>query len=167
VASIEVRALNHDEHGWASSVLVERWGATRVVSRGRLHEASELPAFVALLDGEPAGLLTYRFDQDGCEVVTIDSLVEGHGLGSALLAAARSAAEHAGAHRLWLITTNDNVHALGFYQRRGFELAALHRGALARSRELKPEIPLRGRCGIPLRDELELELRLGRPSAAP
>ena len=62
--------------------------------------------------------------------------------------------------RLWLITTNDNLRALRFYQRRGFRLAALHRDALETSRRLKPSISEIGFHGIPLRDELELERSL-------
>jgi hypothetical protein len=71
-----------------------------------------------------------------------------------------AAARAAGRTRVWLITTNDNLDALRFYQRRGFTLAALHRGAVARSRRLKPTIPEVGAHGIPIRDELELERRL-------
>ena len=70
-------------------------------------------------------------------------------------------ARDAGCTRLWLITTNDNVDALRFYQRRGFRLAKLHPGAVDDSRaRLKPGIPKLGDHGIPLRDELELELEL-------
>ena len=84
------------------------------------------------------------------------------GAGTALIEAVAGAARAAGCARLWLITTNDNLRALRFYQRRGFRLAALHRDALARSRELKPSIAEIGLDGIPLRDELELELDLRR-----
>jgi hypothetical protein len=63
--------------------------------------------------------------------------------------------------RAWLVTTNDNMRALRFYQRLGWELVAVHRGAVDRAREtLKPEIPRVGNDGIPLRDEIELEYRL-------
>jgi len=93
-------------------------------------------------------------------VVTINAFPQGSGAGTALIEAAAAAAREAGARRLWLITTNDNLRALRFYQRRGFRLSALHRDALERSRELKPSIPEIGLDGIPLRDELELELRL-------
>jgi ribosomal protein S18 acetylase RimI-like enzyme len=66
-----------------------------------------------------------------------------------------------GCRRLWLVTTNDNLHALGFYQRRGLRLCALHAGALERDRALKPELPEVNRDnGIPMRDLLELELPL-------
>ncbi len=77
-----------------------------------------------------------------------------------LIEAVKQAAVSAGCRRLWLITTNDNLHALRFYQKRGFRLVAVYPNALEESRRLKPEIPLVGLDGIPLRDELELELAL-------
>jgi hypothetical protein len=62
-----------------------------------------------------------------------------------------------------VVTTNDNLGALRFYQRRGFVLAALRPGAITEARRtLKPEISEIGADGIPIRDELELEL----PAAA-
>jgi GNAT superfamily N-acetyltransferase len=142
-------------------VLQERWASSRVVSRGRVHEAADLPGWVALIEGAPVGLLTFSVGSDGCEIVTLDSLREGRGIGSALLAWMEAAAREARCHRLWLVTTNDNLAALGFYQRRGFVLAAVYPGALDHSRFLKPEIPAVGRDGIPLRDEVELEYSLG------
>jgi RimJ/RimL family protein N-acetyltransferase len=68
----------------------------------------------------------------------------------------------AGVGRVWLITTNDNTAALRFYQRLGFDLVALHRDAVDAARSIKPSIPLVGNDGIPIRHELELELRLTR-----
>ena len=86
------------------------------------------------------------------------------GVGTALLDAVRDAAVQAGCRRIWLITTNDNLRALGFYQKRGYRLVAVHRDALQRSRELKPSIPLVSPDGIPLRDEIELEYPVGDPA---
>ena len=80
------------------------------------------------------------------------------GAGTALIQAVAQLARRQGCTRLWVITTNDNVDALRFYQRRGFCLVRVHRGAVDRSRAcLKPEIPPVGAYGIPLRDEIELE----------
>jgi hypothetical protein len=59
-----------------------------------------------------------------------------------------------------LITTNDNTAALRFWQKRGFKLLRVHRNAVEKSRKLKPEIPLTGNDGIPIRDEIELEMML-------
>ena len=156
---MRVRALGEADREWATGKLRELWGEG-VVSRGRLLDATVLPGFVAEGEGEPAGLLTYRIDGGDCEVVTINAFPRGAGAGTALMEAVAVAARDAGCRRVWLITTNDNLRALRFYQRRGFRLAALHRDALARSRELKPSIPEVGLDGIPLRDELELELTL-------
>jgi ribosomal protein S18 acetylase RimI-like enzyme len=154
-----VRPLREGDREWVRETLRQLWGET-VVSRGAVHDPTALPGFVAEEGGERVGLLTYRVDGADCEVVTIDAFPEGAGAGTALLDAAARAARDAGCGRVWLITTNDNLRALRFYQRRGFRLVAVHPDALERSRELKPSIPETGLDGIPLRDELELELRL-------
>ena len=138
----------------------ERWGAEIVVVHGRTYRPAELSGFVAECDGERAGLITLHTDGNACEVVTLDSLLVGRGAGRALLKAARTEALALGCRRLWLVTTNDNVHALGFYQQNGFRLAALRPGAVEESRKIKPSIPLIGDHGIPLRDELELEMEI-------
>jgi ribosomal protein S18 acetylase RimI-like enzyme len=138
--------------------VAEHWGAEVVVAHGTSYHAAELPGFVALQDGELAGLVTYHIEGDGCEVVTLDSLSEGQGIGTALIEAVKDAGHAAGCRRLWLITTNDNLHALGFYQKRGFRLVAVRPGAVDEARKLKPEIPWVGNDGILIRDEIELEL---------
>jgi ribosomal protein S18 acetylase RimI-like enzyme len=137
--------------------IAARWGADFVVAHGQVYYPHELPGQAALQAREIVGLVTWHIAGDACEIVTLDSLQPASGLGTALIAAARSAALAAGCRRLWLITTNDNLTALRFYQKRGFQLAALHRNALAVSRQRKPTIPLVGENGIPLRDEIELE----------
>ena len=153
----QVRELNAGDYSWVAGLLAEHWSATKVVSRGRVHDADRLPGFLAEADAERVGLVTYRLDSDECEVVTLNSLREGIGIGSALLDAVRGAAHKFGCRRTWLITTNDTLHALRFYQKRGWRLVALHRNALDESRRLKPVIPEIGIDDIPLRDEIELE----------
>ncbi len=138
----------------------ERWGSDVVVAHGVAYDPAALPGFAALRGDKWMGLVTYHIADDECEIVTIDSLVPGQGVGTALVEAVKGAAVDAGCKRLWLITTNDNLHGLRFYQKRGFVLVAIHRDAIARSRQLKPEIPLIGANGIPIRDEIELELAL-------
>lgn len=145
---------------WLGELLAREWGSARIVSRGKGHNALALPGFVALWEEHPAGAITYEITGSECEVVTLNSVREGKGLGSALLAAVREAAVRAGCRRLWLVTTNDNVDALSFYQKRGFRLVAVHREAITAARKQKPGIPLIGRHGIEIRDEIELELLL-------
>jgi ribosomal protein S18 acetylase RimI-like enzyme len=158
--TFEILSLDSLEPQQIRHFLEERWGNHLVVSRGKLHDAAALPGFWASQQGQMIGLVTYDITADSCELVTLDSVVEGIGVGSALIAAVKDAARAANCQRLWLITTNDNLPALGFYQKRGFRLTAVHRNALAESRKLKPQIPLIGLDGIPLRDEIELEMPL-------
>jgi GNAT superfamily N-acetyltransferase len=157
---MDVRPLRDDERGWLAERLRESWGSPEVVSRGRLRDASKLAALVCEENGERIGAATLEFRDGDCELVTIDAFEAGRGAGSALLEAAAERARGEGCGRLWLITTNDNLRALRFYQRRGLRLAALHPGGSDEARRLKPEIPEVGYHGIPIRDELELELRL-------
>ncbi len=140
--------------------MIDRWGAEIVVAHGVIYRPPELPGFAAVGHDQPIGLLTYQLHANQCEIVTLDSLRPGNGIGTALIEAAKASAEQSGCRRMWLVTTNDNLNALQFYQKRGFELAAVHRHALERSRQIKPEIPLIGEHGIPIRDEIELEMRL-------
>jgi len=136
--------------------------ATAFVARlGELVDARLPPALIAT-DGERlVGVLTWIAHADSFEVLTLHVLEPWRGTGTALLDGARRLAASLECRRMWLITTNDNTDALRFYQRRGFRLARLHPGAVDRSRRLlKPSIPEIGDLGIPLRDELELELAL-------
>lgn len=157
---VQVRPLAEADRTWANHLIAGRWGSTQMVTRGVLHDVTRLPGLVAWRAGERAGLLTYHLAGDSCEIVSLDSLVEGAGVGSALIAAAQEMARAAGCQRVWLVTTNDNLPALRFYQKRGFRLVAVYPGAVDKARRLKPEIPAVGLEGIPLRDELELELAL-------
>jgi ribosomal protein S18 acetylase RimI-like enzyme len=160
LSNFQIRPINSTDAEKVVTFLRQNWGSTRVVSRGRLYYPEKLPGFIATADGKSVGLLTYEIMNRECEVVTINSTSERLGIGSGLLEAVRKVAISAACKRLWLITTNDNTHALRFYQKRGFRLAALYPNQLENSRLLKPEIPLVGMDGIPLRDEIELEILL-------
>jgi GNAT superfamily N-acetyltransferase len=140
----------------------EQWGSDWMVAHGERFLISQLPGFLARMEDRIVGLITYTIRQNGCEITSLDSFEEGIGIGTALIEAVKKVAVQSGCQRLFLITTNDNTHALRFYQRRGFTLSALHIGAVNESRKIKPEIPLLGNDGIPIRDEIELEFPLAR-----
>jgi ribosomal protein S18 acetylase RimI-like enzyme len=154
------------ERGPADAAAVDaflaRHNSLRVARRGEVVDVRPHPMLLAEEDGRLLGLLTYVPDPPRCEVLTLHVEEQWRGVGTALIDAVAERARAAGCTALWLITTNDNVDALRFYQRRGFRLVALHAGAVDDSRaRLKPEITPLGDYGIPLRDELELELQLG------
>jgi ribosomal protein S18 acetylase RimI-like enzyme len=145
---------------WAEALLATMLGGRWQARRGEVVDALGGPGLVAAHQSERVGLLTYRFDRSDCEVVALAAARRHAGVGTLLLDALR--AHLAGQQRrIWLVTTNDNVDALRFYQRRGFRLSALRSGAVDQARlTLKPGISAVGAYGIPLRDELELELFL-------
>lgn len=154
------------EHRAALEAFLETRNAARVARRGELVDALVHPAMLAWERGALVGAATYIIEADDCELLTLHAATQFRGIGSALLEEVREAARAAGCGRLWVVTTNDNVEALRFYQRRGFRLVLVRPGAVERSREvLKPQMPRVGAHGIPLRDELELEMSL-TPSSA-
>ena len=157
---IRVQSLEDEDRVWAAALLHARWGSARIVSRGQVHEADQLLGFVAWHGDKREGLLTCRVEGLAWEIVSLDSLREGIGVGTALLDAVREDAVASGCTRLWLVTTNDNAPAIDFYQRRGFALTTVHKDAVTKARELKAQIPKTGIGGIPIRDELEFEMRL-------
>jgi ribosomal protein S18 acetylase RimI-like enzyme len=155
-----VRAIRDADRTWIRRFVRERWSDEIVVAHGIVYRPHELPGLVVTDAGEPVGLLTYTIDGDACEVVTIDAVIEGSGIGSLLIGSVEDVARAAGCSRLWLVTTNDNDRALGFYRTHGFEVVAVREGAVDASRKLKPSIPLVNGAGVPIRDEIELERRL-------
>ena len=139
---------------------VEHWGGEEMLARGNVYRPEQLEGFVVEDGEEWMGLLTFLIKDDECEVTSLDSLREGQGIGSMLIDKALEEARARNCNRLFLITTNDNLRALGFYQKRGFEIVTIYRGAVNESRKRKPGIPLVGMNAIPLRDEIELEIPL-------
>jgi GNAT superfamily N-acetyltransferase len=109
--------------------------------------------------GDRKGVATY-FEESAAELITLDAVQTGCGVGTALLQALGDRLRLRGHKRLLVTTTNDNLNALRFYQRRGFHLIELRPGVVEASRLLKPTIPALGNFGIPIRDELTLQLEL-------
>jgi ribosomal protein S18 acetylase RimI-like enzyme len=141
--------------------VVRGWGADFVVTRGRKVYPTEIDGFIATDEsGEKVGLVTYEIIGDQCEIVTLDAFEKTRGIGTALIEKVAETVKQHGCRRLWLITTNDNLEAIRFYQRRGFTIAVIHVNTLAESRKMKPSIPTIGQYGIPLRDEIEFEMWL-------
>jgi RimJ/RimL family protein N-acetyltransferase len=158
--NFKIRSSTILDQEWVKFHTRQHWGDDMVVAHGVIYYPAELPGFIAESADGPTGLATYSISGKECELVSIVAEITGIGIGKALVHAVRQTALEAGCQRLWLITTNDNLDALGFYQKIGFHLVAVHRDAVAESRKVKPSIPLIGDHGIPLRDEIELEMGL-------
>lgn len=151
-----VRDLQPADLPIAEALLETGLGGRLQARRGELIDVLDRPGLVMEAGGRLIGLLTYDPQRAECELVAIVAAVRRRGIGSALVAALR---ERVRGRPIWVVTTNDNLDALRFYQRRGFRLRAVRAGAVDEARRtIKPAIPEIGAHGIPLRDELELVL---------
>ncbi|MFH2049842.1 MAG: GNAT family N-acetyltransferase [bacterium] len=158
--STRIKRVTEKDKEWVLEV-IRGWGADFIVSRGRKVYPTEIEGFYAEdEEGKKVGLITYEIIDDQCEVVTLDAFRKFSGIGTALMEKAKEDAIQRGCKRLWLITTNDNLDAIRFYQRWGMTIAAIHINAIELSRKIKPSIPLIGMHGIPVRDEIEFEIML-------
>lgn len=134
---------------------MDRWGDDFIAVHNETIRYDEVDGFIY---DDWSGVITFMIRGRECEITSLDSLREGKGIGTALINEVLQEAKEKKCRRVLLITTNDNLQALGFYQRRGFEFTAIRRGALIESRKVKPSIPWIGENNIPLRDEIELEI---------
>ncbi len=157
---INIRSTTKDDADWITKVLLDNWASNIIVTRGISYEADLLPGFVAEIEGKKMGLLTYNIVNDELEIVTLNAIEEGIGIGTALIEEVERLAKEKKCKRVWLITTNDNIDALRFYQKREYEIKSVHRYAIEESRKLKPQLPFVGKYGIPIRDEIELEKKI-------
>lgn len=143
-----------------NDILIQEWEATDIIIRGTVIDGTKLDGFVAL-DGEKIiGLITYMFEDDECEICSLNSFIENRGIGTSLINKVIEIAKGKKCTRIKLITTNDNIRAMEFYQRRGFIFSNIYKNAIEDSRKIKPEIPMFAENGLPIRDEIEFEIIL-------
>lgn len=156
----QIRPTNEHDRSFIRELITRCWKAEAVVVHGEIFYPAELPGFIAEQDNEILGLITYKISDVQCEIITLDSLKAGQGIGTQLIEAVKVKAIETNCTRVGVITTNDNLPALGFYQKHGFKIKAIATNAVESSRLLKPSIPQAGFQCIPIRDEIELEMSL-------
>jgi GNAT superfamily N-acetyltransferase len=155
---MQIEEISKDKR--VDKFFLEQWGTEFIVSGDEKLFGHDLDVF-AVFDGEEIiGLLSYHLKNLKCEIVSLNSLRHGEGIGSALLEKMIEKAKTIeGLKRLWLMTTNDNLEAQEFYNKRGFIITAIYEGAIQKSRDMGENIPLIGKNGIPIRDEVEMEYK--------
>lgn len=155
-----IREINENDKEIVTHLIVENWGSSIIVSKGKVYDVFSLPGFIAESDGKIIGLITYNVHGYECEITTLDSYTENKGIGSRLIEEVIKIARENNCYRIWLVTTNDNTKAIRFYQKRGFTITAIYINAIRKSREIKPQIPLFGFDNIPILHEIVFEQRL-------
>lgn len=157
---LSIREIQAEDKDWIRKTTEELFGADYIFDDGKKKFPYKLPGFIAFKGTNKVGIVSLEVIDEECEIVAIESLKPKIGIGSKLLEATKDYAKKNSCSRVWLITTNDNLSALKFYQKRGFCLVKINRDAVTEGRKIKPEIPLTGENDIPIRDEIELEFLL-------
>jgi peroxiredoxin/ribosomal protein S18 acetylase RimI-like enzyme len=161
---LRTRPTGPGDAAFVRAELLKHWGSTVIRSRGVPFDADRLEGFIAEVGGRPVGAITLAFSTSAtgpeCEIITLSTCDEDRGAGTALLVRAFDEARARRCRRAFLTTSNDNLRALAFYQRRRMRICAVFPGMIDRYRETQPGIPLVAANGVPIRDEIELELVL-------
>jgi GNAT superfamily N-acetyltransferase len=154
---MKIRPINPSDIPAIHQAVEALWGSPILVVHLKQYNCDELPGLAAFLEGDLAGFLHYEIKEDACEILTLAALTEGQGIGTALISAIEKYAAERHCNRILVATTNDNLHAIKFYQHRGFQLKEVFWGRINLARRMKPSIPTIGENGIPIQDEILLE----------
>lgn len=155
---MECERINSLNRNLIDAFIKQHWHTTTMIIRGKEIDMTKTEGFYFSKEENIIGLITYIVYDDILEITSLDSVYENRGIGSKLVENVIHEAKERGFQKIVLITTNDNINAIKFYQKRGFDMVRLFHNALDISRKLKPEIPLIGDNSIPLRHEIEFEL---------
>lgn len=155
VIILQKKGTEHSD--WVKKDILQTYGSDKILVHGQLFNPCDYPGIVASIKDENVGLLIYRFFGEECEILSVHSYIENMGIGTALIESIKHEAVQRNWKRVWLTVTNDNVKAIRFYQKRGFDMVKLHNHSVAEVRKMKPELPLIGMDGIPIKHEIEFE----------
>lgn len=156
----KIRKVKDSDKEWVRKFIIKEWGSEKIIGCGKTYFPHKLPGFVAVSGKKYLGLITYAIKKDECELVSFNVLRKRRGIGTALIEKIKKAMKKISCRKIFFVTSNDNIDALRFYQRRGFIIKKVYPGAITAARKIKPEIPLIGNYGIPMRDAIKLELKL-------
>ncbi|WFR55876.1 GNAT family N-acetyltransferase [Anaerocolumna sp. AGMB13025] len=157
---MELIPINGENRQQVNDLIRSLWYSTDIIVRGEVVDTSVLEGFTAMEQEEITGFITYRIQDGECEIMSLASIKENQGTGTSLINLVKENAKQQNCTKLKLITTNDNMNALKFYQKRGFDMIRVYPNAMDISRSIKPAIPLIGEYGIPLKHEIEFEMIL-------
>ncbi len=160
INKINYREKNEFDKKWIDKFIKAHWGSKQVVVHKTIYIPSELNGFIAEITKEKIGLITYQIKNKICEIVSLNSIKENKGVGTKLVELVIKQAKDLSCKKIWLVTTNDNIKAIYFYQKLGFQLVKVLLNAVAESRKIKPEIPEIANNGLLIKDEIEFVLKL-------
>lgn len=157
---MEIKNISYKNRTQINHFINSQWFSTTMVVRGELIDMTVLDGFVVYENLNIIGLITYRIKDNECEIISLDSLKERRGIGTSLVNKVIQIAIKNKCIKVKLISTNDNINAIRFYQKRGFDMVRIYYNSLEIARKIKPSIPMMGEFNIPLKHEIEFEMLL-------
>ncbi|MDR1176596.1 MAG: GNAT family N-acetyltransferase [Treponema sp.] len=155
---MEFIAKTHNDNK-AVSEIIKRWGSDIIVSRGNVYKAEDVDGIIAYDKEKIIGLGLYAIKNNSCEIVLLETFIQNTGIGSGIIERIKEIAKAKKCKRIWLVTTNNNINALKFYQKRGFHFSNIYINSMEEARKIKPELP-KVYDGIEIRDEIEFEMKI-------
>jgi GNAT superfamily N-acetyltransferase len=158
--TLRILPMKEADREWTRSMITREWRSDLVVVHQEIFHPHLLPGLKAMDGDETTGLITYKITGNNCEIITLNSFHAHKGVGTALIQAVEETALVQNCLTCSLVTTNNNRNAIDFYQKRGYCITKVDRGAVDLSRKIKPSIPLLDENGTPITDEITLEKKI-------
>jgi ribosomal protein S18 acetylase RimI-like enzyme len=157
-----VREATDADRASARELFTRDFGRTKIVAYGEVMDIDQMPALVAVRYEDPSGALAYRLHGDALHIVALatDPMWQRSGVARHLVAEAELIARRLNLRRLVVATTNDNLPALYFYQRRGYRMTDFVPNSII----MHTGQEVAGFAGISVRDEIRLEKTLAEES---
>lgn len=157
---MKIKKITDKDKAWLKKVSLEEYGGEFCVFLGRKFYMEDLEGFYLGDESKRLGLITYEIRDHLCEIMTLNAFIKFRGTGSKLLKKIIEKAKNRNCNKIIVRTTNDNLDAIRFYQRRNFKIVKIYKNALDQDRKLKKSIPKIGDYKIPMQDAIELEFLL-------
>lgn len=157
---LKITELRNQFRPFVNNYVAEFWGSLLVVTKGKVYNLSRIDGYVALIDDDIKGVLTYDIDGKTCNIISLNSLDKNIGIGTALIEKMETMAKKFNCKKISIVATNDNTNAMRFFQKRGYCMYCVHKNTVERTRRIKPNLPKTGFDNIPVYCELEFIKKL-------
>jgi ribosomal protein S18 acetylase RimI-like enzyme len=152
-----IKEKTTEDNSWIVEYMEREWGGNFIITNGRMHYIEQLAGIILSENQKNIGICLYEEGNNECEIVLLEAFEKNKGVGTILIKEMISRMKNMNWRRIWLITTNDNLDAIRFYQRRKFRINKINKNGIDKARKLKHTIPLVGNYGIPIHGEIEME----------
>jgi len=131
------------------------WGEEEQLTFDRKFMVAQLPAYIAKVGKNIIGFASFAEVNSDIIIVALSVLpqYQNAGVGKNLIQKVEAETRRLGKKKLLVLTSNDDLPALAFYQSLGFQIYEVKPNVIAE----KHGMILKGIGGLPIRDELRLQ----------